>query len=104
MGVIHFPINAANIGKFKLLVEFENGEVRIADFSSYKKRDLGDFFDLKDEEYFKTFFIKDGDLQWANGWDVAPDYLYDISVPAKVEPIIPDSKPLKKKRKKIKTA
>lgn len=87
MGIIHYPINAAYIGKFRLLVEFETGELKIADFSSYKNRDMGEFSDLKNEEYFKTFFIKDGDLQWPNGWDVAPDYLYEISVPAKVEPV-----------------
>ncbi len=84
MGIIHYPVNAAYIGKFKLLIEFENGELRIATFDTYIERDLGDFVDLKDEEYFKTFFIKDGDLQWANGWDVAPDYLYDISIPLKL--------------------
>jgi len=86
-GVIHYPVNAAYIGNFQLLVEFENGELRMADFSDYKKRKLGDFADLKNEEYFKTFFIKDGDLQWPNGWDVAPDYLYDISIPSKVNPL-----------------
>jgi hypothetical protein len=92
MGVIHYPVNAAYIGGFKLLIEFENGELKIADLSSYKGRKLGDFSDLKDEEYFKSFFIKDGDLQWPNGWDIAPDYLYDISLPAKVDEV-------KKKRK-----
>ena len=85
--VIHYPVNAAYIGDFQLLIEFENGELRIVDFSDYKNRNLGDFADLKNEGYFKTFFIKDGDLQWPNGWDVAPDYLYDISIPAKVDPL-----------------
>jgi len=92
MGVIHYPFNAAYVGKFKLLIEFENGELRIADFNDYKKRYLDDFSDLKEENYFKIFFIRDGDLQWPNGWNVAPDYLYDISSPAKVEQV-------KKKRK-----
>ena len=87
MDIIHYPINATYIGDFKLLIEFENGELRIADFRSYKKRSLGLFSDLKDEKYFKTFFIKDGDLQWPNGWDVAPDYLYEISTPAEVRPL-----------------
>lgn len=87
MDVIHYPINATYIGKFKLLIEFENGELRIADFSDYKKRNFGDFSDLQNEEYFKSFYVKEGDLQWPNGWDVAPDYLYDISIPAKVEPL-----------------
>ena len=71
----------------KLLIEFENGELRIADLSDYKKRKLGTFNDLKDEEYFKSFFVKNGDLQWPNGWDVAPDYLYEISIPARVGPL-----------------
>ncbi|MHB8931462.1 MAG: DUF2442 domain-containing protein [Melioribacteraceae bacterium] len=100
MGIIHYPVNAAYMGDFKLLVEFENGELRIADFNDIHKENLKSFNDLKNEEYFKTFFIKDGDLQWANGWDIAPDYLYDISVPAKVEPYIPAKKPLKKKKVK----
>lgn len=99
MGIIHYPVNAAYLGGLSLLIEFENGELRIADFTGYQQRSLGDFADLKDEEYFKTFFIKDGDLQWSNGWDVAPDYLYEISVPAKVEPRRPNGKSLKKKKK-----
>jgi Protein of unknown function (DUF2442) len=95
MGIIHYPINAAYIGRYRILIEFENGELRTVDLSNYKERKLREFSDLKNEEYFKTFFIKDGDLQWPNGWDVAPDYLYDISLPAKVEPIN------KKRRKKV---
>ncbi len=87
MGIIHYPVNGAYIGKFRILIEFENGELRTVDFSNYKEKKLGEFSDIKNEEYFKTFFIKDGDLQWPNSWDVAPDYLYDISLPAKVEPI-----------------
>lgn len=94
MGLIHYPINATNIGNFRLLIEFENGELRIADFSDYRDRNLGNFSDLKNEEYFKSFFVNEGDLQWPNGWDVAPDYLYDISIPAKVEP-------LKKRKSKV---
>ena len=95
MDIIHYPVNAAYIGRFRILIEFENGELRTVDFSSYKEKRLGDFSDLKNEEYFKTFFIKNGDLQWPNGWDVAPDYLYDISSPAKVEPLN------KKRRKRV---
>ena len=82
MGIIHYPVNAAYIGRFRIFIEFENGELRTVDLSNYKERNLGEFSDLKNEEYFKTFFIKDGDLQWPNGWDIAPDYLYDISLPA----------------------
>ena len=95
MDIIHYPVNAAYIGRFRILIEFENGELRTVDFSKYKQRKLGEFSDLKNEEYFKTFFIRNGDLQWPNGWDIAPDYLYDISLPAKVETLV------KKRKNKI---
>ncbi len=95
MDIIHYPVNAAYIGRFRILIEFENGELRTVDFSKYKQRKLGEFSDLKNEEYFKTFFIRNGDLQWPNGWDIAPDYLYDISLPAKVETLV------KKRKNKV---
>ena len=95
MDIIHYPVNAAYIGRFRILIEFENGDLRTVDFSKYKQRKLGEFSDLKNEEYFKTFFIRNGDLQWPNGWDIAPDYLYDISLPAKVETLV------KKRKNKI---
>ena len=95
MDIIHYPVNAAYIGRFRILIEFENGELRTVDFSKYKLRKLGEFSDLKKEEYFKTFFIRNGDLQWPNGWDIAPDYLYDISLPAKVETLV------KKRKNKV---
>ena len=92
MDIIHFPVNATYLGSFRLLIEFENGELRIADFSRYLKKDLKSFNDLKTEDYFKKFYVREGILEWPNGWDVAPDYLYDISTPA-------DVRPVKRKRK-----
>jgi hypothetical protein len=84
MGIIHYPVNAAYLGNYKILVEFENGELRIIDCSKWLQEDLKSFNDIKREDYFKQFFIKDGILQWPNEYDVAPDYLYDLSKPAKV--------------------
>ncbi len=77
--------------------------INYTDFSDLYKEDLKSSSGLKDEKYFKTFFIKDSDLQWANGWDVAPDCLFDISVPAKVEQYKPYKKSLKNNKKKAKT-
>lgn len=87
MGVIHYPVNAAYLGAYRILVEFENGELRIVNCSDWIKEDLKSFSDIKREEYFKKFFIKNGILQWPNEYDVAPDYLYDVSIPARVEAV-----------------
>lgn len=84
--IIHYPVNATYIGKFKLLIEFENGELKVCNFSNLKTKDLKSFKDLKKEDYFKKFFIKDGILQWPNGYDCASDYLYDTGQLANSKP------------------
>jgi hypothetical protein len=84
--VIHYPVNATYIGNFKLLIEFENGKLKICDFKDLKSKELRSFSDLKKEEYFKKFFIKDGILKWPNGYDCAPDFLYDTGKLADIRP------------------
>lgn len=80
MEEIKVPVNAIYIGDYKILIEFDNGELKIADLKYLIKEDLKSFSDIKSEEYFRGFFIDEyGALTWANGYDVAPDYLYDIS-------------------------
>jgi hypothetical protein len=85
--VIHYPVNATYIGKFRLLIEFENGKLKICDFNNLKTKDLKSFKNLKTEDYFKKFFIKDGILQWPNGYDCAPDFLYDTGLLADIKPV-----------------
>jgi Protein of unknown function (DUF2442) len=77
------PVNAIYVGGYKLLIEFENHEVRIADMKYLLNEELPDFPEIKDEEYFKNFELDMmGGLCWPNGYDIAPDYLYTISKPA----------------------
>jgi hypothetical protein len=46
-------------------------------------KELPDFPEIKNEEYFKKFQIDImGGLCWDNEFDIAPDYLYDLSKPA----------------------
>lgn len=49
------PENAIYIGNFSILIQFDNDELKIADFKNYLTRDLKSFSEIKDEEYFKKF-------------------------------------------------
>ncbi|MGD1007775.1 MAG: DUF2442 domain-containing protein [Ignavibacteriaceae bacterium] len=103
--IIHYPVNATYIGNFKLLVEFENGKLKICNFKDLKTKELKSFGDLKRKEYFKKFLIKDGELQWPNGYDCAPDFLYDIGKSAVIKPFKKTSKAVSRNKyyRKVKT-
>lgn len=82
------PVNAIYLGNYRLLIEFENKELRIADLNYLRKKDLPDFAEIKDEEYFKKFELDlMGGLSWPNGYDIAPDFLYSISQPASINAV-----------------
>lgn len=62
----------------KVLLTFDNQEVRIFDMSPYIDR--SNFFkQLEDEEYFKTVRVSLGSVQWKNGQDLSPHTLYSKS-------------------------
>ncbi|MDP4268225.1 MAG: DUF2442 domain-containing protein, partial [Bacteroidota bacterium] len=57
-------------------VTFNNGESKIVDLSNQLS---GKVFDpLKNKDYFKTFKIKYNTIEWDNGADFAPEFLYEI--------------------------
>ena len=61
---------------YKLLLLFNNGEQRIVDLSNSLKGPV--FTPLRDLTYFKNFSIKFNTIEWENGADFAPEYLYEI--------------------------
>lgn len=61
---------------YKLRLYFNNGEVRVVDLYSSLKGEV--FAPLKDIEYFKHFSIKFNTVEWDNGADFAPEYLYEL--------------------------
>lgn len=65
---------------YRLRLLFNNGETRIADLTSSLRGEV--FVPLKDMDYFKNFTIKFNTVEWENGADFAPEYLYEISLPA----------------------
>ena len=69
-------IKAKYIEGYRLLLLFNNGERRIVDLSNSLKGSV--YIPLKDINYFKNFSIKFNTIEWENGADFAPEYLYEI--------------------------
>ena len=64
-------------GGYILLCTFNNGEKKTVDMSPLLKYPA--FEELKDENKFVQFGL-DGTIFWANGADIAPEYLYEHGV------------------------
>ena len=68
--------NANYISEYKILLNFNTGYTKIVDL---KNELTGSIFEpLKDVNYFKDFSIKYNTIEWNNGADFAPEYLYQI--------------------------
>lgn len=70
-------IQAEYLEGYKVMLLFNNGERRIVDLSSSLQGEI--FAPLKNQDYFKRFSIKFNTIEWENGADFAPEYLYEIS-------------------------
>jgi hypothetical protein len=66
------------IKDYKLRLEFNEGTVMSVDL----EHDLNGivFEPLKNKEYFKAFSLKYNTIEWENGADFAPEYLFKIGV------------------------
>jgi len=71
-------LQAKYLGEYKIHLIFNNGESKIVDLSD---KLIGSIFEpLKDKLYFQSFTIKYNTIEWNNGADFAPEYLYEIGV------------------------
>lgn len=59
---------------YRLELVFDDGSARVFDATPYLEK--GIFVELKDPEYFRTFRLAFGTVQWANAQDFAPETLY----------------------------
>ncbi|MBR5061756.1 MAG: DUF2442 domain-containing protein [Prevotella sp.] len=69
-------IEAKYIDGYRLLLLFNNGERRIVDLSNSLKGTV--YAPLKDINYFKRFSIKFNTVEWENGADFAPEFLFEM--------------------------
>ena len=65
---------------YRLHLEFENGEKRIFDMSPYLEKKP--FTQLKGLPLFTMASVDYGTVVWPGNIDIAPETLYDRSVPA----------------------
>ncbi len=73
-------INVTPLEDYKLLIEYENFEKRIFDVKPYIS---GSWYGmLSDKSFFKTVHISGKTVEWADGQDIAPHELYELSVRA----------------------
>lgn len=69
-------VRAEYVDGYRLRLFFNNGEVKIADLASSL---VGKVFEpLRDLDFFKRFRISFNTVEWDNGADFAPEYLYEI--------------------------
>ena len=67
----------------RLLIEFEGGEVRSFDVAPLLG--IGRFRELASLDVFKTARVAFDTVQWDNGLDLDPEYLYERSKPLPCE-------------------
>lgn len=66
------------IDDYKLILTFENNEIRLFDMKPYL--DLGIFKNLKDKSLFNTVKVSFDTIEWSNGADIDPETLYEDSL------------------------
>lgn len=68
--------NAYYLSEYKILLNFNTGDSKVVDL---KNELTGSIFEpLKDINFFKNFTIKYNTIEWNNGADFAPEYLFQI--------------------------
>jgi len=69
---------ASDINDFKLSLKFNNGAEMTVDLENELNGSV--FNPLKDKSKFKKFSIVFNTIEWENGADFAPEYLYELAI------------------------
>jgi len=68
---------AVYLENYRISLTFNNGETKTVDLRSELNGTV--YEPLRQLDYFKNFQVKYNTIEWANGADYAPEYLYEIS-------------------------
>jgi hypothetical protein len=70
--------NAEYAQEYRLLLTFSDNNTKLVDLKNHL---YGEVFEpLKDTEKFKQFKLSDWTVEWENGADYAPEFLYEIGI------------------------
>ena len=69
-------IKATYLDEYMILLAFNNGVIKTVDLKSKLNGEV--FEPLKELNYFRRFTIRFNTIEWNNGADLAPEYLYEI--------------------------
>lgn len=69
-------IDVEFVKNYELLITFNDGVRKIADLKPYLTGEV--FGELMDPEQFVQYGLTGYTIEWANGADLAPEFLYDI--------------------------
>jgi hypothetical protein len=61
---------------YRISLTFNNGKTKTVDLRSELNGTV--YEPLRQLDYFKNFQVKYNTIEWANGADYAPEYLYEI--------------------------
>ena len=67
---------ATYVSDYKIFLEFNDGASGEVDLGSQLQEPI--FQPLQKEEYFKSFKLGDWTVEWENGADFAPEFLYGL--------------------------
>ena len=66
-------------GDYKLALTFSDGVHKIVDLEPHLKGEV--FGSWRDKDQFIQYALTPVTIEWANGADLAPEYLYEIGTP-----------------------
>ncbi|MDR0843916.1 MAG: DUF2442 domain-containing protein [Tannerella sp.] len=71
-------VNAVYLDSYRVSLSFNNGITKVVDLANELNGSV--YEPLRQLNYFRNFRIKYNTLEWPNGADYAPEYLYEIGV------------------------
>jgi hypothetical protein len=70
--------NAEYLDNYRIKLVFNNGETKTVDLQNELNGSV--YMPLRQLDYFKSFRVQYNTVEWSNGADYAPEYLYSIGV------------------------
>ena len=80
MYIVPNPIEVKALENYDLYIKFEDGKEKIYNVKHLLETILF-YSKLKDKEYFKNVKIDGNTVTWEQGEDIAPENLYNDSIP-----------------------